>query len=160
MDEEELKRTTLNTTDIVEALSYLLDLAAGNEKSSRHPEIDVKMDDIDHLGNRRIRPVGELVANQCRIALARMDRYIKDRMTNQTTTQQQEVPLPEKLVNPRILSNLMRDFFGRSQLSQFMAGSLGSLVAGIRRSEDTHKAVVDAQKLLLEIRAFQSPFNK
>ena len=120
MDEEELKRTTLNTTDIVEALSYLLDLAAGNEKSSRHPEIDVKMDDIDHLGNRRIRPVGELVANQCRIALARMDRYIKDRMTNQTTTQQQEVPLPEKLVNPRILSNLMRDFFGRSQLSQFM----------------------------------------
>ena len=120
MDEEELKRTTLNPSDIVEAIAYLLDLAAGKEKSSRHPEIDVKMDDIDHLGNRRIRPVGELVANQCRIALARMDRYIKDRMTNQTTTQQQEVPMPEKLVNPRILSNLMRDFFGRSQLSQFM----------------------------------------
>ena len=120
MDEEELKRTTLNPSDVVEAISYLLDLAAGKEKSSKHPEIDVKMDDIDHLGNRRIRPVGELVANQCRIALARMDRYIKDRMTNQTTTQQQEVPLPEKLVNPRILSNLMRDFFGRSQLSQFM----------------------------------------
>ena len=119
MNEEEEKRTTLNENDIVEALAYLLDLAAGKEKSSKHGE-PVKMDDIDHLGNRRIRPVGELVANQCRIALARMDRYIKDRMTNQTASQQQEIPQPEKLINPRILSNLMRDFFGRSQLSQFM----------------------------------------
>ncbi len=118
--EEEMKRTTLNEQDIVEALSYLLDLVANKEKSTKHPEIDVKTDDIDHLGNRRIRPVGELVANQCRIALARMDRYIKDRMTNQTASQQQEIPQPEKLINPRILSNLMRDFFGRSQLSQFM----------------------------------------
>ena len=119
MDEEEMKRTTLNENDIVEALAYLLDLAADKEKSSKHGE-PVKMDDIDHLGNRRIRPVGELVANQCRIALARMDRYIKDRMTNQTASQQQEIPNPEKLINPRILSNLLRDFFGRSQLSQFM----------------------------------------
>ena len=119
MTEEEMKRTMLNENDIVEALAYLLDLAADKEKSTKHGE-PVKMDDIDHLGNRRIRPVGELVANQCRIALARMDRYIKDRMTNQTASQQQEIPQPEKLINPRILSNLMRDFFGRSQLSQFM----------------------------------------
>ncbi len=76
------------------------------------------VDDIDHLGNRRVRTVGELLANQCRVGLARTERLVKERMTlfDQTLDQMS----PQKLVNPKALSAIIRDFFGRSQLSQFM----------------------------------------
>jgi len=117
MDAQNPSRRTLNEQDIIAAISYLLDLRSGARKSSLTGAL-VDLDDIDHLGNRRIRSVGELATNQCRSALVRLDRYVRDRMSQQT--QGGEIPMPEKLVNPRILTNLLRDFFGRSQLSQFM----------------------------------------
>ncbi|RLD10288.1 MAG: DNA-directed RNA polymerase subunit beta [Chlamydiae bacterium] len=116
-DEENLKATTLSENDIVTAVSYLLDLHSGN-KTSTLTGVPVDLDDIDHLGNRRVRSVGELAMNQCRIALLRLDKYVRDRMSQQN--QAIDIPMPEKLVNPRILTNLLRDFFGSSQLSQFM----------------------------------------
>jgi len=117
LDDEHLAVTTLTEDDIVAATGYLLDLRAGHKRSILH-DAPVDVDDIDHLGNRRVRSVGELAMNQCRSALLRLERYVRDRMSQQT--QGGEIPMPEKLVNPRILTNLLRDFFGRSQLSQFM----------------------------------------
>ncbi len=116
-DEEHLTNTTLSEKDIVAAVSYLLDLHSGH-KSSTLNNVPVDLDDIDHLGNRRVRSVGELAMNQCRIALLRLDKYVRDRMSQQN--QAIDIPMPEKLVNPRIMTNLLRDFFGSSQLSQFM----------------------------------------
>jgi len=117
MDEESLECTTLREEDIIAAVSYLVDLRAGNRKSTLKGQ-PVDLDDIDHLGNRRVRSVGELAMNQSRIALVRLERYVRDRMSQHV--QGTDIPMPEKLVNPRILTNLLRDFFGRSQLSQFM----------------------------------------
>ncbi|MFI3243723.1 MAG: DNA-directed RNA polymerase subunit beta [Akkermansia sp.] len=77
-----------------------------------------QVDDIDHLGNRRVRAVGELIANQCRVGLARTERLVKERMTLCDTTRNDITP--SKLINPKALSTVVRDFFGRSQLSQFM----------------------------------------
>ncbi|MCK5851733.1 DNA-directed RNA polymerase subunit beta [bacterium] len=116
-DEENLTVTTLSEKDIVAAVSYLLDLHSGLKISTLN-EVPIDLDDIDHLGNRRVRSVGELAMNQCRIALLRLDKYVRDRMSQQN--QAIDIPMPEKLVNPRILTNLLRDFFGSSQLSQFM----------------------------------------
>src|SRR5258706_602087 len=76
------------------------------------------LDDIDHLGSRRVRTVGELLANQCRVGLARTERLVKERMT--LFDQGVESMSPQKLINPKALSAVIRDFFGRSQLSQFM----------------------------------------
>ncbi|NCC60363.1 MAG: DNA-directed RNA polymerase subunit beta [Verrucomicrobiae bacterium] len=94
--------------DVVYATRYLLRLCMGQGT----------VDDIDHLGSRRVRTVGELLANQCRIGLARTERLVKERMTifDQTTDNM----TPDKLINPKALSAVVRDFFGRSQLSQFM----------------------------------------
>ncbi len=116
-NEENLTVTTLSEKDIVAAVSYLLDLHSGH-KTSTLSDVPIDLDDIDHLGNRRVRSVGELAMNQCRIALLRLDKYVRDRMSQQN--QAIDIPMPEKLVNPRILTNLLRDFFGSSQLSQFM----------------------------------------
>ena len=73
-------------------------------------------DDIDHLGNRRLRTVGELLQNQFRIGLARMERVVKERMT----TQDIEVTTPQALMNIRPVTAAIKEFFGSSQLSQFM----------------------------------------
>ncbi len=75
-------------------------------------------DDIDHLGSRRVRTVGELLANQCRVGLARTERLVRERMTLFDAGVDQITP--QKLINPKSLSAVVRDFFGRSQLSQFM----------------------------------------
>ncbi len=95
---------------MIGALKYLIRLKRGDE--------DVYTDDIDHLGNRRVRSVGELIQNQCRIGLARMEKIIRERMnlfdfTSDTLT-------PGKIVSAKGLSGVLKDFFGRSQLSQFM----------------------------------------
>ena len=74
------------------------------------------MDDIDHLGNRRLRTVGELLQNQFRIGLARMERVVKERMTIQDV----EVTTPQALMNIRPVTAAIKEFFGSSQLSQFM----------------------------------------
>jgi len=98
----------LTKEDLVEATKYLLKLKKG----------EGSLDDIDHLGSRRIRTVGELLANQCRVGLARTERLVKERMTLFDQTVEQMTP--QKLINPKALSAVIRDFFGRSQLSQFM----------------------------------------
>ena len=99
----------LTKEDLVAATRYLLRLKSKQEGS---------LDDIDHLGSRRIRTVGELLANQCRVGLARTERLVKERMT--LFDQGVEAMTPQKLINPKALSAVIRDFFGRSQLSQFM----------------------------------------
>jgi DNA-directed RNA polymerase subunit beta len=98
----------LTKEDLVAATKYLLRLKKG----------EGSLDDIDHLGSRRIRTVGELLANQCRVGLARTERLVKERMT--LFDQSLESMSPQKLINPKALSAVIRDFFGRSQLSQFM----------------------------------------
>lgn len=100
---------TLRKRDFVEAVKYLIKLQMEKEGS---------VDDIDHLGNRRIRSVGELLENQCRIGLARMEKIIRERMNLFDLSS--ETITPHKLINPKSLSGVIRDFFGRSQLSQFM----------------------------------------
>jgi len=105
-DKEESRILTKN--DLVAATKYLLRLKKG----------EGSVDDIDHLGSRRIRTVGELLANQCRVGLSRTERLVKERMT--LFDQSVEQMAPQKLINPKALSAVIRDFFGRSQLSQFM----------------------------------------
>ncbi len=104
----DLNRKTLANRDFIAAMRYLLKLRQG----------EGVLDDIDHLGSRRIRTVGELLVNQCRIGLARTERLVKERMTLFDVNV--EGMTPQKLVNPKALSAVIRDFFGRSQLSQFM----------------------------------------
>jgi DNA-directed RNA polymerase subunit beta len=99
---------TLTKEDFVAAMKYLVRLRAG----------DGVTDDIDHLGSRRVRTVGELLANQCRVGLARTERLVRERMTLFDAGTDQITP--QKLINPKSLSAVVRDFFGRSQLSQFM----------------------------------------
>ncbi len=94
--------------DFLYAMRYLLKLKKG----------EGVIDDIDHLGSRRVRAVGELLANQCRVGLARTERLVKERMTLFDVNI--EGMTPQKLINPKALSAVVRDFFGRSQLSQFM----------------------------------------
>ena len=94
--------------DFLAAMKYLLKLKKG----------EGVLDDIDHLGSRRVRAVGELLANQCRVGLARTERLVKERMTLFDVNI--EGMTPQKLINPKALSAVVRDFFGRSQLSQFM----------------------------------------
>lgn len=94
--------------DFIAAMKYLTGLRRG----------EGTLDDIDHLGSRRVRTVGELLANQCRVGLARTERLVKERMTLFDVNI--EGMTPQKLINPKALSAVIRDFFGRSQLSQFM----------------------------------------
>jgi DNA-directed RNA polymerase subunit beta len=102
-----LDQATLTTTDIVEVVRYLLDLK--HNKGS--------IDDIDHLGNRRVRAVGELLENQFRIGLVRMERAIKERMS---MSQEIETLMPHDLINAKPVSAVIKEYFGSSQLSQFM----------------------------------------
>ena len=104
----ELDQRILDLDDVVASIKYLLRLRDG----------DGVLDDIDHLGSRRVRAVGELLSNQCRVGLARTERLVKERMTLFDVNV--EGMTPSKLVNPKALSAVVRDFFGRSQLSQFM----------------------------------------
>jgi DNA-directed RNA polymerase subunit beta len=98
----------LTNEDIIEAVRYLVELRKG----------EGSVDDIDHLGSRRVRTIGEMLANQCRVGLARTERLVKERMTLFDATTDDMTP--QKLINPKALSAVIRDFFGRSQLSQFM----------------------------------------
>ena len=100
--------TVLTDEDIVATLRYLLALAAG--------EPGFKTDDIDHFGNRRIRTVGELVANQFRIGMSRMERVVRERMSSQDVDE----ITPQSLINIRPIVAAIKEFFGSSQLSQFM----------------------------------------
>ena len=100
--------TVLRNDDILAAVKYLLDLKNGTG--------DCTVDDIDHLGNRRVRSVGELIENQYRIGLVRMERAVKEKMSLQDI----ETMMPHDLVNAKPVSAVVNEFFGSSQLSQFM----------------------------------------
>ena len=104
--DEPLDTGVLTKRDILEVVRYLIDLKNGRGT----------IDDIDHLGNRRVRAVGELLENQYRIGLVRMERAIKERMTVQET----ETLMPHDLINAKPVSAVVKEFFGSSQLSQFM----------------------------------------
>ena len=104
--DEGLDTGVLTKRDILEVVRYLIDLKNGKGQ----------IDDIDHLGNRRVRAVGELLENQYRIGLVRMERAIKERMTVQET----ETLMPHDLINAKPVSAVVKEFFGSSQLSQFM----------------------------------------
>ncbi|MCB0418106.1 MAG: DNA-directed RNA polymerase subunit beta, partial [Bdellovibrionales bacterium] len=104
--ETPIENTTLTKDDIMAVVKYLIDLKNGRGQ----------IDDIDHLGNRRVRAVGELLENQFRIGLVRMERAIRERMSLQDV----ETLMPHDLINAKPVSAVVKEFFGSSQLSQFM----------------------------------------
>src|SRR5271166_404240 len=104
----DLEQRILESADIVAATKYLVRLKKG----------EGVVDDIDHLGSRRVRTVGELLANQCRVGLSRTERLVRERMT--MYDQSVDSITPQKLINPKALTTVIRAFFARSQLSQFM----------------------------------------
>ncbi len=104
--DKQLDDRILDPQTVLKVLTYFLNLKAGQGE----------VDDIDHLGSRRIRTVGELLQNQFRIALARVERSVRERMAIFDL----EASMPHQLVNAKLVSGLIRDFFGRSQLSQFL----------------------------------------
>ncbi|WP_306990025.1 DNA-directed RNA polymerase subunit beta [Amycolatopsis thermophila] len=108
---------TLTEEDIVTTIEYLVRLHAGETKMGEgENEVPVEVDDIDHFGNRRLRTVGELIQNQIRVGLSRMERVVRERMT----TQDVEAITPQTLINIRPVVAAIKEFFGTSQLSQFM----------------------------------------
>ena len=102
-----IKKTVLETSDVIEIIKFMLDLRDGKGD----------VDDIDHLGNRRVRSVGELVENQFRIGLLRMERTVKEKMS---TFLEIESAMPQDLINAKPITTSLKDFFATSQLSQFM----------------------------------------
>ncbi|RNL61134.1 DNA-directed RNA polymerase subunit beta [Nocardioides marmoriginsengisoli] len=123
---EAFDQQTLTIDDVVAAIRYIIELHAGKEtlvdgagkefKDSHGEAVVVRPDDIDHFGNRRMRTVGELIQNQLRTGLARMERVVRERMT----TQDVEAITPQSLINIRPVVAALKEFFGTSQLSQFM----------------------------------------
>ncbi|MED7951724.1 MULTISPECIES: DNA-directed RNA polymerase subunit beta [unclassified Streptomyces] len=115
---ESLDSGVLTEPDIIGAIKYLVKLHAGEVEWSDETgrDIVVEVDDIDHFGNRRLRNVGELIQNQVRTGLARMERVVRERMT----TQDVEAITPQTLINIRPVVASIKEFFGTSQLSQFM----------------------------------------
>jgi len=123
---EAFDQQTLTIDDIVATIRYIVQLhanndafvdAAGQDVMDLHANgIEVRPDDIDHFGNRRMRTVGELIQNQLRTGLARMERVVRERMT----TQDVEAITPQSLINIRPVVAALKEFFGTSQLSQFM----------------------------------------
>ncbi|MFC7788545.1 DNA-directed RNA polymerase subunit beta [Microbacterium sp. MAHUQ-60] len=116
-----LTDSVLTVEDIVATIKYLVRLHRGDEtftgiRSGKKAEIRIAIDDIDNFGNRRIRAVGELIQNQVRTGLSRMERVVRERMT----TQDIEAITPQTLINVRPVVAAIKEFFGTSQLSQFM----------------------------------------
>src|SRR6188472_3210629 len=119
--ESELSQSTLTVEDIVATIKYIVALHAGEDtlpgrRRGEDVAVPVETDDQDHFANRRIRSVGELIQNQLRTGLARMERVVRERMT----TQDVEAITPQSLINIRPVVAALKEFFGTSQLSQFM----------------------------------------
>jgi DNA-directed RNA polymerase subunit beta len=115
---EPITSSTLTEEDVVATIEYLVRLHEGQTtmKAPGGVEVPVEVDDIDHFGNRRLRTVGELIQNQIRVGLSRMERVVRERMT----TQDVEAITPQTLINIRPVVAAIKEFFGTSQLSQFM----------------------------------------
>jgi DNA-directed RNA polymerase subunit beta len=119
--EAPLSESVLGVDDVVATIRYLVALHAGEEslpvvRRGEQEQLRVEVDDIDHFGNRRLRSVGELIQNQVRTGLSRMERVVRERMT----TQDVEAITPQTLINIRPVVASIKEFFGTSQLSQFM----------------------------------------
>ncbi|MGW6449454.1 DNA-directed RNA polymerase subunit beta [Lentzea sp. NPDC055074] len=114
----EINTGVLTEDDIVTTIEYLVRLHAGETvmDAAAGGDVPVEVDDIDHFGNRRLRTVGELIQNQIRVGLSRMERVVRERMT----TQDVEAITPQTLINIRPVVAAIKEFFGTSQLSQFM----------------------------------------
>src|SRR5205085_1147964 len=108
-ERERIEDPLLSSQDFVSVIAYLLKM--------RRNTTEYLADDIDHLGNRRVRAVGELLENQFRIGLVRMERAIKEKMSIQ---QEMQTTMPRDLINAKPVTAAVREFFGSSQLSQFM----------------------------------------
>ena len=113
--------SVLDVDDIVAAIKFIVALHAGDKtmagvRDGKNVDLRVEVDDIDHFGNRRLRTVGELIQNQVRTGLSRMERVVRERMT----TQDVEAITPQTLINIRPVVASIKEFFGTSQLSQFM----------------------------------------
>jgi DNA-directed RNA polymerase subunit beta len=113
--------SVLDLDDVVATIKFLVTLHAGGTsmpgvKNGQQVDLRVEVDDIDHFGNRRLRTVGELIQNQVRTGLSRMERVVRERMT----TQDVEAITPQTLINIRPVVASIKEFFGTSQLSQFM----------------------------------------
>ncbi|HEX5088713.1 MAG TPA: DNA-directed RNA polymerase subunit beta, partial [Nocardioides sp.] len=131
---EAFDQQTLTLADIVAAIRYIVALHDGQTQiESAQGTIEITADDIDHFGNRRMRTVGELIQNQLRTGLARMERVVRERMT----TQDVEAITPQSLINIRPVVAALKEFFGTSQLSQFMDQT--NPIAGL-----THKRRLNA----------------
>jgi DNA-directed RNA polymerase subunit beta len=113
-----ISTTTLTEEDVVATIEYLVRLHEGQATMTvpGGVEVPVETDDIDHFGNRRLRTVGELIQNQIRVGMSRMERVVRERMT----TQDVEAITPQTLINIRPVVAAIKEFFGTSQLSQFM----------------------------------------
>ncbi|MFM7541848.1 MAG: DNA-directed RNA polymerase subunit beta [Actinomycetales bacterium] len=114
--ELELGKNLLAIDDIVGTIRYIVALHKGEALIDLGKQVRVEIDDIDHFGNRRLRTVGELIQNQVRVGLSRMERVVRERMT----TQDVEAITPQTLINIRPITAAIKEFFGTSQLSQFM----------------------------------------
>jgi DNA-directed RNA polymerase subunit beta len=115
---EPITSSTLTEEDVVATIEYLVRLHEGQSTMTvpGGVEVPVETDDIDHFGNRRLRTVGELIQNQIRVGMSRMERVVRERMT----TQDVEAITPQTLINIRPVVAAIKEFFGTSQLSQFM----------------------------------------
>lgn len=115
---EPITSSTLTEEDVVATIEYLVRLREGQTTMTvpGGVEVPVETDDIDHFGNRRLRTVGELIQNQIRVGMSRMERVVRERMT----TQDVEAITPQTLINIRPVVAAIKEFFGTSQLSQFM----------------------------------------
>jgi len=115
---EPITSSTLTEEDVVATIEYLVRLHEGQTMMTvpGGVEVPVETDDIDHFGNRRLRTVGELIQNQIRVGMSRMERVVRERMT----TQDVEAITPQTLINIRPVVAAIKEFFGTSQLSQFM----------------------------------------
>ncbi len=136
--EKDVNDRSLSREDIIATIKYLVTLHAGETKfpgkrDGQDVDLRVDVDDIDHFGNRRIRTVGELIQNQFRIGLSRMERVVRERMS----MQEPDDITPQSLVNIRPIVAAIKEFFGSSQLSQFMDQS--NIAAGV-----THKRRLSA----------------
>ena len=115
--DHDLRKGLLTIEDIVSAIKYIVKMHAGEVvMDSVRGQVRIETDDIDHFGNRRLRNVGELIQNQVRTGLSRMERVVRERMT----TQDVEAITPQTLINIRPITASIKEFFGTSQLSQFM----------------------------------------
>ncbi|MBX7221913.1 MAG: DNA-directed RNA polymerase subunit beta [Blastocatellia bacterium] len=116
-ERDRLDQQTLSPKDFIDVIGYVLKLRKGKAMGANGHELIYEADDIDHLGNRRVRAVGELLENQFRIGLVRMERAIKEKMS---IHQEMQTAMPRDLINAKPVTAAVREFFGSSQLSQFM----------------------------------------